>query len=334
MTDQVLTVQGLTKRYMGATVDAVHDLTFSLPYGSVCGFIGPNGAGKTTTMRICSTLELPDSGDAWVGGYSVLSHPDEVRRQIGFMPDAFPVPEDIPVGEMLEFFGRAHGLWGTQLQSMTESVIEFTTLESMLAKPFGALSKGMKQRAALATVLMHDPQLLILDEPAAGLDPRARVELRTLMKLLAAQGKTVLISSHILAELSEVCDRAVVIEQGQLRGVRMLREGQVMSEVAAPIQTESGLLTPNEPELRPAMSVYVETIMHPEMVMEILSHQATVQDCTLHDQGLAFSFTGDRNAQAELLKHLVEQGCEPVQFSPKEVNLEDLFLSLTEGNVQ
>ena len=158
MTEQLLTVQGITKRYPGADVDAVHNLSFTLPYGSVCGFIGPNGAGKTTTMRICSTLELPDTGNAWVGGYSVLSHPDEVRRQIGFMPDAFPVPEDIPVGEMLEFFGRAHGLWGRQLRTMTNSVVEFTTLTDMLTKPFGALSKGMKQRAALATVLMHDPQ--------------------------------------------------------------------------------------------------------------------------------------------------------------------------------
>ena len=160
-----LIVQGITKRYPKASVDAVSDLSFALPVGSICGFIGPNGAGKTTTMRICSTLEMPDSGDVFVGGYSVLSHPDKVRQQIGFMPDAFPIDPAVLVCDMLEFFGRAHGLWGEALQQMTESVVNFTNLTELLQKPFGALSKGMKQRAALATVLMHDPQLLILDEP-------------------------------------------------------------------------------------------------------------------------------------------------------------------------
>ena len=225
----VLIVKGLTKRYPGASVEAVSDLSFSLPKGSICGFIGPNGAGKTTTMRICSTLELPDSGEAFVDGYSVLSHPDEVRRRIGFMPDAFPIDPTIQVRDMLEFFGRAHGLWGQTLADMKTSVVEFTNLQDMLDKQFGALSKGMKQRAALATVLMHDPQLLILDEPAAGLDPRARVELRTLLRLLSDQGKTILISSHILAELTEICTHAVVIEQGCLKANRSLTSVQEAS---------------------------------------------------------------------------------------------------------
>ena len=185
----VLIVKGLTKRYPGASVEAVSDLSFSLPKGSICGFIGPNGAGKTTTMRICSTLELPDMGEAFVDGYSVLSHPDEVRRRIGFMPDAFPIDPTIQVRDMLEFFGRAHGLWGQTLADMKTSVVEFTNLQDMLDKQFGALSKGMKQRAALATVLMHDPQLLILDEPAAGLDPRARSGAANLIDCWLTKGK-------------------------------------------------------------------------------------------------------------------------------------------------
>ena len=325
MSEVALSVQGLFKRYPGASIDAVSDLTFTLPKGCICGFIGPNGAGKTTTMRICSTLELPDAGNAYIGGYSILSHPDEVRRQIGFMPDLFPVPPEFPVGEMLEFFGRAHGLWGPKLRQMSDSVIDFTNLSSMLEKPFGALSKGMKQRAALATVLMHDPNLLILDEPAAGLDPRARVELRTLLTLLAEQGKTVLISSHILAELSEICDRAVVIEQGKMRAERTLKDGKVVADfVERSEAVESSLVTP----------LYLETLAHPEMVLKVLEQYPFIQASRLHEEGVLMSFAGDREAQADFLKVLVDQGIQPVRFAEQAVNLEDLFLSLTEGNVQ
>ena len=277
-------------------------------------------------MRICSTLELPDSGNAFVGGHSILSHPDEVRKQIGFMPDIFPVPPEFPVGEMLDFFGRAHGLWGSGLRTMSESVIEFTNLSSMLRKPFGALSKGMKQRAALATVLMHDPQLLILDEPAAGLDPRARVELRTLLTILAEQGKTVLISSHILAELSEICDRAVVIEQGKMRAERTLKDGKVVSD-----NQESGVNNEVQSLITP---LYLETLVHPEMVLSLIESFPFIQACRLHEDGILLSFNGDKETQAEFLKTLVEKGLSPVRLVEQQVNLEDLFLSLTEGNVQ
>lgn len=328
MNGNMLIVDGLTKCYPGAEVDAVSDLSFALPRGSICGFIGPNGAGKTTTMRICSTLEMPDRGDVWVDGYSVLEYPDEVRKRIGFMPDAFPIDPNVLVEDMLEFFGRAHGLWGDELAAMVESVVAFTTLEELLRKPFGALSKGMKQRAALATVLMHDPQLLILDEPAAGLDPRARVELRTLLQLLAQQGKTILISSHILAELTEICTHAVVIEQGKLKADRSLRSHSA-------IQTDGGHSTDEEDgSFIGTTTLYLETLENAEFVCELLSSIEGIQSCQPHEQGVQLVFQGNREAQAQLLKVLVEKGVQPVRFLEQKMDLEDLFLSLTEGNVQ
>ena len=328
----MLVVRGLLKRYPGATVDAVSEVSFSIPKGSICGFIGPNGAGKTTTMRICSTLELPDQGDAFVDGYSVLSYPDEVRKRIGFMPDAFPIDPSVPVADMLEFFGRAHGLWGDDLRSMTESVVEFTNLSAMLDKPFGSLSKGMKQRAALGTILMHDPQLLILDEPAAGLDPRARVELRTLLTMLAEQGKTILISSHILAELTEICTHAIVIEQGKLKATRTLVETAQGREVAVgEDESKEAEHASGKGALR---TLYLETLTHPEMVMTFLNDLEMVEFCSLQKKGIAVQIRGDLQIQASLLKVLVEQGLEPVQLVEQKMDLEDLFLSITEGKVQ
>jgi len=321
-----LIVKGITKRYPKASVDAVSDLSFALPVGSICGFIGPNGAGKTTTMRICSTLEMPDSGDVLVGGYSVLSHPDKVRQQIGFMPDAFPIDPAVLVCDMLEFFGRAHGLWGEALQQMTESVVNFTNLTELLQKPFGALSKGMKQRAALATVLMHDPQLLILDEPAAGLDPRARVELRSLLQILAEQGKTILISSHILAELTEICTHAVVIEQGCLKAERSL------VGIESPSITETD--TDSETPVQPTVNLYIETLSNVEFVCTLLQEMESVESAVAYENGVLLVFRGDKAAQANLLKSLVEQNVQPVRFVEQKMDLEDLFLSLTEGNVQ
>ena len=325
----VLIVKGLTKRYPGASVDAVSDLSFSLSKGSICGFIGPNGAGKTTTMRICSTLELPDTGEAFVDGYSVLSHPDEVRRRIGFMPDAFPIDPTIKVRDMLEFFGRAHGLWGQNLTDMKASVVEFTNLQDMLDKQFGALSKGMKQRAALATVLMHDPQLLIWDEPAAGLDPRARVELRTLLRLLADQGKTILISSHILAELTEICTHAVVIEQGCLKANRSLTSVQ-----EGGTETQASSDGASDEIVKPAVRLYVETLQHPEFVCKLLTETDGVIGAVPHDFGVLMEFKGDKEAQADLLKLLVDSNVQPTRFVEQKMDLEDLFLSLTEGKVQ
>ena len=313
----VLEVQNIYKSFDGQK-DILKGVSFSIPEGCICGFIGPNGAGKTTTMRICATLESPDQGDVVICGHSVLTHPREARSFIGFMPDLFPINENMLVADMLEFFGRAHGLWGQELRDMMESVIDFTGIADMLPKPFKALSKGMKQRVALATVLMHDPKILILDEPAAGLDPRARVELRQLLKLLTAQGKSVLISSHILAELTEVCDQFVVLEKGQLKGTGKLADFRKQS-------TQNTI---------PSTRLMLQTLANQEMVGEYLASLEHVSDVHFHNDLILFQFEGTEESQSQLLLHLFERGFKPIRFAEQSVNLEDVFMSMTEGKVQ
>lgn len=337
----ILEVEGIYKSFDGNT-DAVQNVSFHIPPGCICGFIGPNGAGKTTTMRICATLEQPDQGDVKICGYSVLTHPREARNVIGFMPDLFPIEPTILVADMLEFFGRAHGLWGQELAEMMKSVIEFTGIEGMLSKAFQELSKGMKQRAALATVLMHDPKLLILDEPAAGLDPRARVELRQLLKLLTQQGKSVLISSHILAELTEVCDQFVVLEKGKVMGAGKLAEFQRRSIKEKPLQ-EKMMETPAQDMEMPVNIVQetieitrlvVKTLANQEMVAQYLQNLDTVSEIQIQSEQIVFCFEGDVQAQSTLLLQLVERGFQPIRFAEQMVNLEDVFMSMTEGKVQ
>ncbi|MBI5546917.1 MAG: ABC transporter ATP-binding protein, partial [Deltaproteobacteria bacterium] len=210
----VLEVQGLT-RLFGDLV-AVDGVSFKIEKGSIFGFIGPNGAGKTTTMRIVATLDLPSTGDALVEGYSVSDHPDKVRPLLGFMPDRYGTYDDTTVGEFLDFFARAYGLKGAARTRRVEAVMEFSGLGPLRDRLTTSLSKGMQQRVAMGRALLNDPHLLVLDEPADGLDPRARIELRELLKALAAQGKAILISSHILTELSELCDACAIIERGRL----------------------------------------------------------------------------------------------------------------------
>src|SRR5262249_5725894 len=188
-----------------ADTHAVNDVSFTVHAGEVFGYIGPNGAGKTTSMRILATLDEPSSGDALVDGFSVVDDPDRVRRRLGFMPDYFGTYQNVNVVEYLDFFARAYGLRGSERRQAISYVMDFTNLDTLAHKPIDRLSKGMKQRLCLGRTMIHDPAVLILDEPAAGLDPRARIELREMIGRLAEHGKTVLISSHILTELAEIC---------------------------------------------------------------------------------------------------------------------------------
>jgi len=196
-----LSVRGLTRRFDSLT--AVDEVSFDVESGEILGFIGPNGAGKTTTMRICATLDLPDEGDVLVDGVSVISHAREARHRLGFMPDSYGAYVHTTVNEYLDFFARSYGLRGRERTRMLDHVRDFTGLRPLEEKLITSLSKGMKQRLCLAKTLLHDPAILILDEPAAGLDPHARVELRELVRALAELGKAVMISSHILSELSQ-----------------------------------------------------------------------------------------------------------------------------------
>jgi ABC-2 type transport system ATP-binding protein len=307
-----LDVRGITKRFGALT--AVREVAFAVAPGEICGFIGPNGAGKTTTMRICATLDLPDEGDVLVDGVSVLEEPRLARERIGFMPDSYGAYANTTVLDYLDFFARAYGLRGAQRADTIERVVAFTSLGEMLEKHVDALSKGMKQRLCLAKTLLHDPPVLILDEPAAGLDPRARVELRELVRALAGMGKAVLISSHILTELAEMCSAVAVIERGKLRGVGTV--GDVTRAIV------------------PRARLFLRALSGPEAAERALLERPGVLDVRRERDGVAFELEGGAEAQAELLAALVAAGLRPSERAARETNLEDVFLSLTEGHVQ
>src|SRR5438067_7636012 len=220
-----VSVQNL-KKYYGRT-KAVDNISFGFTTGQIFGFVGPNGAGKTTTMRIMATLDEPTEGDIFMDGISVTQYPDKARRLVGYVPDNLPTHRDMSVHDYLDFFGRAYGLKGGHRRQVIDRIEEFTNLTGIRDKPLVTLSKGMKQRVSVARALLHDPPVLIMDEPAAGLDPRARVELRELLKMRSWQGKAILTSSHILTELAEICTGAVIIEHG-----RILRAG-TMDQILA-----------------------------------------------------------------------------------------------------
>src|SRR5687768_15604993 len=211
----MIEVHDLTKKY--GELYAIHKIDLKLERGDVFGFIGPNGAGKTTTMRILATLLNPTWGEAYVGGYSIYAKPKEIRRIIGYMPDFFGVYDDMKVMEYLEFFAAAYRIRGPKRRQICEEVLELVELGYKREALVTSLSRGMTQRLGLARVLLHDPQVLLLDEPASGLDPRARVEMRSLLKRLRSMGKTIMISSHILPELADICNKVGVIGQGEMK---------------------------------------------------------------------------------------------------------------------
>lgn len=307
-----LEVIGLTKSF--GSFAAVSDLSFRVDAGRICGFIGPNGAGKTTTMRICATLDLPDEGEVLVGGVSAIVDARGARHRLGFMPDSYGAYPATTVAEYLDFFARAYGLKGAHRRERLSFACEFTSLEGLLKKEMGALSKGMKQRLCLAKTLLHDPELLILDEPAAGLDPRARVELRELVRSLAGLGKAVLISSHILTELSELCDEVVILERGTLRAAGGVR--QILNS------------------LRRQRAHHVRALGDSDGLRRALLEWPGLIDLRAEADGYAFSLSHGEEDAAQLLAELVRRDLKPIEFSPRESNLEDLFLALTEGQVQ
>jgi ABC-2 type transport system ATP-binding protein len=302
-------IRNLTRTF-GAT-RAVDDISFSFGAGEVFGFVGPNGAGKTTTMRILATLDEPTAGDALLDGISVVQEPEKARHRIGFVPDSLPTHSDITVDEYLDFFARAYGLKGARRRDTVAEVQEFTNLTGIREKLLKALSKGMKQRVCLARALLHDPPVLILDEPAAGLDPRARVELRELLRALAAQGKAILISSHILTELAEICTGAVIIEQG-----RILRAGR-LSEIIADEQ--------------PSKRVIVRPLDPPEALQRELLQMPHV---ALAGNEVAFEFAGTEEEACGLLAELIARGHRLAEFRQPKTNLEEVFMSVTKGGVQ
>jgi len=314
-------------RFFGR-LKAVNDVSFKAWPGQVMGFIGPNGAGKTTAMRILATLENPTAGDAFICGYSVVDDPDKVRYYLGFMPDGFGKYANMNVVEYLDFYARAYGLRDAGRRDAIDHVLVFTELRKLADKPITTLSKGMSQRLGLGRCLIHDPQVLVLDEPAAGLDPRARVELRELIRLLATEmNKTVLISSHILTELGEICDSAAIIEAGEILACGTIEEIQRKHhEATQAVQKARTLLI----RLAPAddgptsMSSLEKWLLEQPLVGEVRCAHGRA----------TFEFEGGDAEQNQLLKNLLAAGHLVVEFHGKAQSLEDAFMNITKGITQ
>ena len=304
----VITVEGLVKRY--GRSPALDGVSFSVPAGSIYGFLGPNGAGKTTALRILATLLMPTEGKASVAGEDIVRHPARARKNIGYMPDFFGVYDDLTVREYLEFYAQAHGVPRDQWRKIIADLLELVDLGHKRDDFVETLSRGMKQRLGMARCLVHDPDVLLLDEPASGLDPRARVEMREVLKEISRMGKAVLISSHILPELEDLSTEVGIIHRG-----RMVASGPVESILA---------------QLGASRVLEVRTLGRAAETGDIMGGQPGVRDVEiLHERSMVrTSFAGDDAGQAAVLEALVEAGIPVVSFNSLQ-GLEELFMALT-----
>jgi ABC-2 type transport system ATP-binding protein len=305
----MIETRDLTKMY--GELYALDRLNLSLVEGDVYGFIGPNGAGKTTTMRILATLLNPTWGEATVCGHSIYTGSKDIRRQIGYMPDFFGVYDDMKVIEYLEFFASAYRITGAKRKAICEEVLELVDLTYKRNALVTSLSRGMTQRLGLARTLLHDPRVLLLDEPASGLDPRARIEMRSLLKQLRSMGKTILVSSHILPELADICNKIGIIEQGKL-----IVNGAV-ADVMKQVRTDIVLNITVADRLTEAAD-YLEA--QPEV--ESLEDKAGILIVKLNPGVVRYG---------SLASRLIEQGYELTLFKEDEINLETAFMHLTKG---
>ncbi len=301
----------LTKNF--GNLVAVSDLDLYIGAGDIFGFIGPNGAGKTTTMRILVTLLEPTSGAAFIDGLDVSRKGKDVRRRVGYMPDFMGVYDDLKVFEYLEFFAAAFGIEYKKRKAIVDGVLELTDLVSKRAAPVDSLSRGMQQRLGLARVLIHDPKVLVLDEPASGLDPRARIEMRELLRELKRMGKTIMISSHILSELEEICDRIGIIEHGQF--------------------VFSGTIEEIRPRLGIQSKVRVKVVGDPTRAMELLSTLPQIQKVEPAGDYLSVTFCEGQNVDGVIARTLVNAGMDLVYLHPEQLKLDEAFLQLTKGIV-
>lgn len=323
----LLEVKELRRDY--GALRAVDGVSFQLEAGTILGFIGPNGAGKSTTLRILATLDTPTSGEVLLEGHSLVDEPDKARPLIGYMPDRYGTYDDTTVWEFLDFFARAYGLKGAARRQRVESVMEFAGLTPLADKLTHALSKGMKQRVALGRTLLHDPKLLILDEPADGLDPRARIELRELLRALADQGKAVIISSHILTELAEICDSCAIIEQGRLLATGKVADILAQSTGAVVSELSVRLLAEAEGEERLARAERL--LLEQPRVVQVLREGGSLRVRLQAEQGAPAQWADE--TAARLLAVLVGAGLPVCSFSHREHDLEDAFMQVTKGRV-
>lgn len=307
----MIRIENFSKRY-GEKV-AVNNFNLHVEQSDIFGFIGPNGAGKTTTIRFLATLLKPTAGEAWINNFSVTKEPMEVRRSMGYMPDSFGVYEGMRVWEYLDFFAAAYNIKKEKRKQIIRDVIALLDLDNKKDDFVEGLSRGMKQRLCLAKTLVHDPKVLILDEPASGLDPRARHYIKELLKELQRMGKTILISSHILAELADCCNKIGIIERGVLLAAGDIRT--IMNQVRENILIEIELLQP-DPRLE-----------------KVVWGFAGVQNVEAMGQITRVEYQGDIREIPKLHKKIIDEGIELLYFRELPADLEEVFMKVTKGEV-
>ncbi len=312
MKENLLEVRNLTKKY--GDLVALDDVSFSVPRGSVYGLIGPNGAGKTTALRILAGVLESDSGKIVIAGRSVDGDKKFWAGKIGFMPDFFGVYPDLTTYEYLDFFGRAYGIPYRDRMKAIDDLLDLAELSHKKHEFVQNLSRGMQQRLCLARALIHDPDILLLDEPASGLDPRARVEFRNLVKELQRKGKTVLISSHILTELSEICDQVAILEKGKL--------------------VASGDIDSIGERVKLVRRLEIKPIGDAEPLAAAIAGMPEVLDVRVEGGVVKVGFSGDDESVASLLGELVKRGFGILSFTEAKSDLEEVYMSLTKGETQ
>ncbi|MEA5085419.1 MAG: ABC transporter ATP-binding protein [Lachnospiraceae bacterium] len=305
----MLEVNNLVKTYGKFT--AVNDLSFKIEKGSIFGFVGPNGAGKTTTMKIMAGLMRATRGSITIDGDDITKNPSLLKDKIGYMPDFFGVYDNLKVSEYMDFYAGAYYIPFSERAELIDNLLEIVNLTEKKEFYVDSLSRGMKQRLCLARSLIHDPEILILDEPASGLDPRARVEMKDVLKQLGSMGKTIIISSHILPELAEMCTEIGIIDHGVMQAqgtvlqiMRMLSKKRIIS-----ITPISGM----------------------EILLNLLKESPNVSNIIENEDNVEISFDGEDNEVADLLTKIVKADVPVVAFKEKDGDLEEIFMQITGG---
>jgi ABC-2 type transport system ATP-binding protein len=289
---------------------AVDGVSFSIEHGKVVGFVGANGAGKTTMMRILATLDYPNAGNVYLGGHNVVHYPAKVRRLLGWVPDSFGTYEHMTVLEYMDFYARALGYKGKERLQRIQEVMDFTDLTPLADRMSNKMSKGQTQRLCLGRALLHDPQILIMDEPAAGLDPKARVELKQLIRILAEEGKTILISSHILSELGEMCDSLLFIDKGKI-----VHHGDAASMIRGGNSDET--------------LVHVQVAGDPQKIIEWALTAPLIQVIEETKRGARLKIqAADEATLAGVLRRMIQDGLAVTDYHREERRLEDAFIDM------
>ncbi|OQX65049.1 MAG: hypothetical protein B5M51_01880 [Anaerolinea sp. 4484_236] len=312
----MIEIQNLTITYNGRR--AIDDLSLTVEKGDIFGFVGPNGAGKTSTIRVMATLLEPASGDILIDGHSVQSSPRAVQNKIGYMPDIFGVYDDMLLWEYLDFFGACYRIPENERKELIVDLLELVDLSNRRDDQVKRLSQGMKQRLSLARTLMHDPEVLVLDEPASGLDPRARIEIRELLRELAQMGKTIFFSTHILADVSEICSQVAILEAGKLVACGSIED----------LQTQ----------LTPVRKIQITVLDKADAARDFLNQNRLISKITSSEDGakqmaatIHFDFSGTDDDKSALLASLVQAGIPIVHFSEDSQNMENVFMRATKG---